>query len=79
MTRRPATPLNVDNTRFENLMRSYSAKAEAVGSGFDMNPSAGNIKDGLVTDAIKSAGAAIKGCTAPRCRESSAERLGIFL
>ena len=47
------------------LMRTYSSAAEAVGSGFDMNPSPGNIKDGLITDAIKSAGAAKKGGTAP--------------
>jgi altronate hydrolase len=46
-------------------MRTYSSAAEAVGSGFDMNPSPGNIKDGLITDAIKSAGAAKKGGTAP--------------
>lgn len=46
-------------------MRDYAAKAEAVGAGFDMNPSAGNIKDGLITDAIKSAGAAKKGGAAP--------------
>ncbi len=51
--------------KFEYLMRDYAAKAEAVGAGFDMNPSAGNIKDGLITDAIKSAGAAKKGGTAP--------------
>ena len=44
--------------RFIQLMRTYSDAAEAVGSGFDMNPSPGNIKDGLITDAIKSAGAA---------------------
>lgn len=50
---------------FIKLMRSYSSAAEAVGSGFDMNPSPGNIKDGLITDAIKSAGAAKKGGTAP--------------
>ncbi len=50
---------------FINLMNTYSAAAEAVGSGFDMNPSPGNIKDGLITDAIKSAGAAKKGGTAP--------------
>lgn len=49
--------------KFVHLMRSYSASAEAVGSGFDMNPSPGNIKDGLITDAIKSAGAAKKGGT----------------
>lgn len=51
--------------KFIHLMRSYSAQAQAVGSGFDMNPSPGNIKDGLITDAIKSAGAAKKGGTAP--------------
>ncbi|MEJ7644075.1 MAG: altronate dehydratase family protein [Chryseolinea sp.] len=50
---------------FITLMRTYSNAAEAVGSGFDMNPSPGNIKDGLITDAIKSAGAAKKGGTAP--------------
>ena len=51
--------------KFVQLMRAYSASAEAVGSGFDMNPSPGNIKDGLITDAIKSAGAAKKGGTSP--------------
>ncbi len=51
--------------KFIHLMRAYSASAEAVGSGFDMNPSPGNIKDGLITDAIKSAGAAKKGGTSP--------------
>jgi altronate hydrolase len=51
--------------RFGNLMKVYNEKAKAVGSGFDMNPSPGNIKDGLITDAIKSAGAAKKGGTSP--------------
>jgi len=51
--------------KFIHLMRSYAHAAEAVGSGFDMNPSPGNIKDGLITDAIKSAGAAKKGGTSP--------------
>ncbi|WP_461490462.1 UxaA family hydrolase [Pontibacter sp. HJ8] len=51
--------------RFVKLMRDYAARAEAVGSGFDMNPSPGNIRDGLITDAIKSAGAAKKGGTSP--------------
>jgi altronate hydrolase len=46
-------------------MTTYNARAKAVGSGFDMNPSPGNIKDGLITDAIKSAGAAKKGGTSP--------------
>ena len=47
------------------LMRGYSDRAKAVGSGFDMNPSPGNMRDGLLTDAMKSAGAAKKGGTAP--------------
>ncbi|HXB22921.1 MAG TPA: altronate dehydratase family protein [Candidatus Solibacter sp.] len=51
--------------RFLRLMREYNARAQAVGSGFDMNPSPGNIRDGLVTDAMKSAGAAKKGGTSP--------------
>ena len=51
--------------KFVYLMRAYSSSAEAVGSGFDMNPSPGNIKDGLITDAMKSAGAAKKGGTSP--------------
>lgn len=51
--------------KFADLMRAYSSAAEAAGSGFDMNPSPGNIKDGLITDAIKSAGAAKKGGTSP--------------
>ncbi|MFD2201347.1 UxaA family hydrolase [Shivajiella indica] len=51
--------------RFSQLMQAYSKAAEAVGSGFDMNPSPGNIKDGLITDAMKSAGAAKKGGTSP--------------
>ena len=51
--------------RFGELMYSYNEKAKASGSGFDMNPSPGNIKDGLITDAIKSAGAAKKGGTSP--------------
>jgi altronate hydrolase len=51
--------------RFIHLMREYAARAKAVGSGFDMNPSPGNIRDGLLTDAMKSAGAAKKGGTSP--------------
>jgi altronate hydrolase len=46
-------------------MQTYSEKAKSAGSGFDKNPSPGNIKDGLITDAMKSAGAAKKGGTAP--------------
>jgi altronate hydrolase len=51
--------------RFMDLMNTYNAKATALGSGFYANPSPGNIKDGLITDAIKSAGAAKKGGSSP--------------
>jgi altronate hydrolase len=51
--------------RFYDLMQAYSARAKAVHSGFEMNPSPGNIEDGLITDAIKSAGAARKGGIGP--------------
>ena len=51
--------------RFMGLMSTYNALAEATGSGFYANPSPGNIKDGLITDAIKSAGAAKKGGNSP--------------
>jgi len=51
--------------RFMDLMITYNKRAEETGSGFYANPSFGNIKDGLITDAIKSAGAAKKGGTSP--------------
>jgi len=51
--------------RFRDLMQAYQARARAVDSGFEMNPSPGNIADGLTTDAIKSAGAARKGGVSP--------------
>ncbi len=51
--------------RFVDLMTTYAARAKAVHSGFEMNPSPGNIRDGLITDAMKSAGAARKGGTSP--------------
>ncbi|WP_423736401.1 UxaA family hydrolase [Chitinophaga caseinilytica] len=51
--------------KFITIMRAYENQAQSVGSGFYMNPSPGNIKDGLITDAIKSAGAAKKGGTSP--------------
>jgi altronate hydrolase len=51
--------------RFIQLMQDYAARAKAARSGFEMNPSPGNIKDGLLTDAMKSAGAARKGGTSP--------------
>jgi len=51
--------------RFMQLMRDYAARSKAVRSSFEMNPSPGNIRDGLLTDAMKSAGAAKKGGTSP--------------
>lgn len=51
--------------KFLRLMKAYETAAIEVGSGFDMNPSPGNIKDGLITDAMKSAGAAKKSGNAP--------------
>jgi len=47
--------------RFSALMQDYAARAKAAQSDFAFNPSPGNIRDGLITDAIKSAGAARKG------------------
>jgi altronate hydrolase len=51
--------------KFIQLMTTYNEQALKAGSGFHMNPSPGNIKDGLITDAIKSNGAALKGGTSP--------------
>lgn len=51
--------------KFISLMRSFEGNVTKAGSSFSMNPSPGNIKDGLITDAIKSAGAAKKGGTSP--------------
>lgn len=51
--------------RFLELMQAFEKSVVDAGSGFDMNPSPGNIKDGLITDAMKSAGAAKKGGTSP--------------
>ena len=50
--------------KFIELMTRYENRAEADGTSMSSNPSPGNIKDGLITDAIKSAGAAKKGGTA---------------
>jgi altronate hydrolase len=60
---RSVTKEVADNFGF--LMREYARRAALVGAGFDMNPSPGNIKDGLITDAIKSAGAAKKAGSSP--------------
>ena len=59
------TPDEQAAKKFIRLMQSYSDAAAKAGSGFDMNPSPGNIKDGLITDAIKSNGAAKKGGESP--------------
>lgn len=52
---------NALREKFSQLMTAYERHALAVGASFDMNPSPGNIRDGLITDAMKSAGAALKG------------------
>jgi len=54
-----------DGVKFLKLMKDFENSVVAAGSGFDMNPSPGNIKDGLITDAMKSAGASKKGGSAP--------------
>ena len=51
--------------KFLGLMKTYGRLALESGAGFEANPSPGNIKDGLITDAMKSAGAARKGGTSP--------------
>ncbi|WP_043529937.1 UxaA family hydrolase [Litchfieldella xinjiangensis] len=51
--------------RFTQLMEAYQRHAASVGVSFSMNPSPGNIRDGLITDAMKSAGAAKKGGDSP--------------
>ena len=51
--------------RFLDLMQSYERAAEQVGATFNQNPSYGNIADGLITGAMKSAGAARKGGSSP--------------
>lgn len=51
--------------RFLELMQTYESRANELGAGFDMNPSPGNIREGLITDAMKSAGAAKKGGCGP--------------
>src|SRR5258708_5937826 len=49
----------------QRLRNPCPTRAKAVRSGFEMTPSPGNIRDGLLTDAMKSAGAAKKGGTSP--------------
>ena len=70
-------------SKFSNLMARYKLRAEQSGSGFHANPSPGNIRDGLITDAMKSAGAAKKGGTSPVRQvldyTEKAERKGLSL
>ena len=54
-----------DADKFIDLMQAFNDRLKSVGSGFEWNPSPGNIKDGLITDAMKSAGAAKKGGSSP--------------
>ena len=54
-----------DAEKFLKLMKDFENSVINAGSGFDMNPSPGNVKDGLITDAMKSAGAAKKGGASP--------------
>lgn len=51
--------------RFLSLMQHYEQVANFFGTTMADNPSPGNIADGLITDAMKSAGAARKGGSAP--------------
>lgn len=51
--------------KFLHLLNTYRKNVQAIGFDFDLNPSPGNIRDGLITDAMKSAGAAKKGGTSP--------------
>src|SRR5581483_10449155 len=39
--------------RFVDLITDYASRAQAVRAAFDMNPSPGNVRDGLITDAMK--------------------------
>lgn len=54
-----------DKKKFLELMENYEKTANFEGASIADNPSPGNIKDGLITDAIKSTGAFKKGGTAP--------------
>lgn len=54
-----------DKQRFIDLMDQYERIANQDGTSISDNPSPGNIKDGLITDAIKSTGASKKAGSAP--------------
>jgi altronate hydrolase len=51
--------------RLVHMLREYEKRADAVKATFALNVSPGNTRGGLLTDAMKSAGAAKKGGTAP--------------
>jgi altronate hydrolase len=51
--------------RFTSLMKAYGESAVAVGAGCDKKPTPPKIPHGLITDAMKSAGAARKGGSSP--------------
>ncbi len=51
--------------RFQQLITDYRLSVERSGNSFLYNSSPGNIRDGLITGAMKSAGAAKKGGTSP--------------
>jgi len=51
--------------KFGSIMKRYNQRAALAGSGFARNPSPGNIREGLITNTMKSAGAARKGGTSP--------------
>ena len=54
-----------DKKKFLELMERYEKTANFFSTTIADNPSPGNIADGLITDAIKSTGAAKKGGTSP--------------
>lgn len=54
-----------DKKKFLDLMERYEKTANFFNTTIADNPSPGNIADGLITDAIKSTGAAKKGGTSP--------------
>ncbi|SQI42949.1 D-galactarate dehydratase [Leminorella richardii] len=54
-----------DKKKFLDLMQAYEKTANFFNTTIADNPSFGNIADGLITDAIKSTGAAKKGGRAP--------------
>lgn len=54
-----------DKSKFLSLMAGYEKTANFFNTSIADNPSPGNIADGLITDAIKSTGAAKKGGRAP--------------